>query len=274
MSVGICLPRTRRSRVGIYAGYQAFGTKDAACGRAKAELKDFQNILANCGEYFVMHFWRENNEGDDHCIVVFQNEGDAIIGFYADWLGGYLDWYFLPIDHQIEIGGGPNHEKGSREYNSFTWYIHDKTTNEYIKETKDTPATWTIKNVDVALEMEDVYVPNGLRKAMTKLVVLDENLNPMHLPHIFRWHEWTNPNGCNCHEEIYTHNGYEVECRAWKTFEGDDPFLYWIQRKDRSVVLGDVTYLVMAYHREIDLGFTPTLDNLIDVARLYRKTRS
>ena len=58
----------------IYAGYQAFGiyNKEAYCGRAKAELKDFRNMAAGCGDYFALHFWRENNECDDHCIVVWK----------------------------------------------------------------------------------------------------------------------------------------------------------------------------------------------------------
>jgi hypothetical protein len=269
MLVGIFHQRRWVNKVGIYAGYQVFGNEAAPSGRAKVELKDFQNLISGCGDYFVLHFWREHATGDDHCIVVCGGEDNLNIGFHADWLGGNLGFYQVPIDHQIEIGGGPNHERGSREYKSFTWYIHDKTANKYITETRDTPTTWTFKCVDVALEMEDLHVPNGKRKAMTKLVVLDKDLEPIHLPHTFGWVEWSNPNGCNCHEEIYTHNGYEVECWQWKTFEGVDAFSYWIQRKSGSIVLGDVTYLVMAYFQEIDLGFTPTLDNFIEIVRLY-----
>ena len=104
---------------------------------------------------------------------------------------------------------------------------------------------------------------------MVKCVVLDKNLNPVHLPPIFKFKQYKMPKGCNCHEEIYAHNGYEVGCLQWKTCEGD-AFSYWMQIKGGNITLGDVTYLVMAYFQEIALGFTPTLDNLIDVVRYYR----
>ena len=256
----------------VFGGYQGFGGvgyKDARCGRAKAELKDFQNMLCNKGNFFVMHFWRENNKTDDHCIAVYERDSELNIAFYAHWLGGHINVYVVPIDHQIEIGGGPNHELGSREYNSFRWYIHDKTTNEYIEEVKDTPATWTFRAVDVALEMKEGTVPNGLRKAMTKLVALDENLEPVHLPPIFWFGDKVNPDGCNCHEEIYSHDGYEVECWQWTTLAIDE-FLYWFRIPSKNIMLYHVMVIVQAYKGEKDIGFKPTLDNLIDVVRCYR----
>ena len=257
----------------IYAGYQVFGTKDVPCGRAKAELNLFQNMQPQCTDHFVLHFWRENATGDDHCIVVYEWKGELNIGFYADWLGGYLKFHLVPKDHQIEIGGGPNHEKGSREYNSFTWYIHDKTTNEYIEETKETPATWTFKAVDAALELYEDQKPNGLRRSMTKFVALDKDLKPAFLPPLFEWYEWPIPNGCNHHDEIYSGDGYEVECGQWKNIEGTDPFLSWMQMKGggEGITFDDVIAIVESYLDRRDLGFNPTLNNLIDVVRYYRR---
>ena len=273
--------------VEIYVGYQVFGNKSTPCGRAKAELKDFQNLMDDSNDYFVLHFWRADRAVvgdryvDDHCITVTRVGRSLAIWFHAYWLGGYFNHYTVPIDHQIEIGGGPNHERGSREYNSFTWYIHDKTTNEYIKETKDTPATWRFEAVDAALEMGDIFVPNGLKKAMTKLVALDENLKPVHLPRIFKWREWSIPNGCNGHKEIYSHDGYEVECWAWKT-KGDQrsytvdvqesSFIGWMKNKGEGITFDDIIDIVQGYKGKKDLGFKPTLDNLIDVVQLYLKS--
>ena len=271
MSVGICLHPIGVSRVAkIYASYQEFGTPYFPCGRVKAELKDFRNMLRGGNDYFVMHFWRDNRMVDDHCISVWRKDKELEIAFYADWLGGYIDSYIVPIDHQIEIGGGPNHERGSRDYNSLTWYIHDKTTNEYIEETRDTPAMWTYRNVDVTLEMVRLAEPKRARKAMAKIVALDKNLEPMHLPSVFAWGEWLIPDGYNHHNEIYSHDGYEVECGQWKSIS----FLYWFRLRSKCIRLGHVIAIVRAYKGKKDIGFKPTLDNLIDVVRSYRKTRS
>lgn len=252
----------------IYAGYQTFGTKDAPCGRAKAELKDFRNMLRGGNDYFVLHFFREGRTRDDHGIAVYRKDEELNIAFFADWLDDIpFDVYIIPIDHQIEIGGGPNHELGSREYNSFTWYIHDKTRNEYIEVTKDTPATWTIWNIDVALEMKENAEPKRSRKAMAKIVALDKNLEPMHLPSVFRWLELPIPDGYNHHDEIYSHDGYEVECGQWQSIS----FLYWFRLRSKRIKFGNVIAIVLAYKGKKDIGFDPTLDNLIDVVRCYRK---
>ena len=105
---------------------------------------------------------------------------------------------------------------------------------------------------------------------MAKIVALDKNLDPMHLPSVFRWFELPIPDGCNHHDEIYSHDGYEVECGQWKSIS----FLYWIQLRRECIKSGHVVAIVQAYKGEKDIGFKPTLDNLIDVVRLYRKTRS
>jgi uncharacterized protein (DUF1499 family) len=52
-------------------------------------------------------------------------------------------------------------------------------------------------------------------------------------------------------------------------------FLYWMQMKGggEGIGLDEVIDIVLAYRGKKDLGFPPTLDNLIDVVRYYRQGR-
>jgi hypothetical protein len=176
-------------------------------------------MMPNCGDYFVMHSWREGNILDDHCIVVWEWNGKISVHFFANWvpMNGYFAGIDFPMDHEIWIGVRPNHQLGSREYTSFTWWVWDKTTDEYREETRNTPETWISKSMDVTLEMVDQNTPNGLKRSMSELICLDQNNNDVYLPDVFGWCEWPHPTITNHREEIYTENGYEAECIQWKT---------------------------------------------------------
>jgi hypothetical protein len=74
------------------------------------------------------------------------------------------------------------------------------------------------------------------------------------------------------HARPYILVGYDFVRAYLKSLVAARSFLYWMQMKGggEGIGLDEVIDIVQAYKGKKDLGFKPTLDNLIDVVRYYK----